>query len=120
VPGTNGGRTVDNLRVPQGATCTLNGTYVKGTIKVERAATLRAHGVRVIGNVQAENSRNVVVNEGPGSEGTSRPFRTTAAFGSVTTGSMGTSNARRTSRPRGVAATTWAAQGRQVRGSVTT
>lgn len=62
--GTIGGRTVDNLRVPQGATCTLNGTFVKGTIKVERAATLRAHRVRVIGNVQAENSRNVVVNEG--------------------------------------------------------
>jgi hypothetical protein len=37
VPGTIGGRTVDNLKVPQGATCTLNGTYVKGTIKVERA-----------------------------------------------------------------------------------
>src|SRR5919106_4692690 len=62
--GSIGGRTVDNLKVPQGATCTLNGTFVKGTIKVERAATLRAHGVRVIGNVQAENSRNVVVNEG--------------------------------------------------------
>ena len=32
--GMIGARTVDNLRVPQGATCTLNGTYVKGTIKV--------------------------------------------------------------------------------------
>jgi hypothetical protein len=36
--GSIGARTVDNLRVPQGATCTLNGTFVKGTIKVERAA----------------------------------------------------------------------------------
>ena len=61
--GSIGARTVDNLRVPQGATCTLNGTFVKGTIKVERAATLWAHGVRVIGNVQAENSRNVLVNQ---------------------------------------------------------
>jgi hypothetical protein len=28
--GSIGAKTVDNLRVPQGATCTLNGTYVKG------------------------------------------------------------------------------------------
>ena len=62
--GTIGAATVDNLRVPQGATCTLNGTRVKGTVKVERDATLRAFGVRVIGNVQAENARNVVVREG--------------------------------------------------------
>ena len=62
--GTIGGATVDNLRVPQGATCTLNGTYVKGTVKVERGATLKAFGIRVIGNVQAENARNVVVREG--------------------------------------------------------
>ncbi|MGH2683635.1 MAG: hypothetical protein ACRDIX_10420 [Actinomycetota bacterium] len=59
--GTIGARTVDNLRVPQRATCTLNGTIVKGTIKVGRAATLKAYGVRVVGNVQAENARNVVV-----------------------------------------------------------
>ncbi|MGH2589599.1 MAG: hypothetical protein ACRDGW_02240 [Actinomycetota bacterium] len=56
-----GAVTVDNLRVPQGAECTLNGTFVEGTIKVERDATLRASGVRVIGNVQAENARRVVV-----------------------------------------------------------
>src|SRR5688572_11738750 len=59
--GTIGARTEDNLRVPQGATCTLNGTRVKGTVKVERAATLWASGIRVVGNVQAENARNVVV-----------------------------------------------------------
>lgn len=29
--GTVGAATVDNLRVPQRASCTLNGTYVKGT-----------------------------------------------------------------------------------------
>jgi hypothetical protein len=62
--GTIGAATVDNLRVPQGATCTLNRTYVKGTVKVERGATLKAFGIRVIGNVQAENARNVVVREG--------------------------------------------------------
>ena len=38
--GTIGAVTVDNLRVPQGATCTLNGTHVKGTVKVQRGATL--------------------------------------------------------------------------------
>jgi hypothetical protein len=62
--GTIGARTVDNLRVPQGATCTLNGTFVKGTIKVQRAATLIATNVRVIGNVQGENAENVVVKGG--------------------------------------------------------
>jgi len=62
--GSIGARTVDNLRVPQGATCTLNGTYVKGTIKVQRAATLKAYDIRVVGNIQAENARNVVVRAG--------------------------------------------------------
>lgn len=61
---TLGAITVDNLRVPDGATCTLNGTKVKGTIKVETGAILRAFGVRVIGNVQGENSRRVAVKEG--------------------------------------------------------
>ena len=59
--GTLGAITVDNLRVPQGAACTLNGTRVQGTIKVERDATLTANGVRVIGNVQGENAANVRV-----------------------------------------------------------
>jgi hypothetical protein len=62
--GTIGGRTVDNLKVPAGATCILEGTTVKGTIKVARGATLRAYDVRVVGNVQAENSRRVVVRRG--------------------------------------------------------
>jgi len=57
--GTLGAITVDNLRVPQGATCTLNGTRVKGTVKVERAATLKATGIRVVGNVQAEGAASV-------------------------------------------------------------
>jgi hypothetical protein len=62
--GTIGAVTVDNLRVPQDATCTLNDTRVEGTIKVERDATLKASGIRVIGNVQAENARKVVVRNG--------------------------------------------------------
>ena len=62
--GSLGGITVDNLRVPDGATCTLNGTTVKGTIKVESNATLVADSVRVVGNVQAENAKKVIVRAG--------------------------------------------------------
>jgi hypothetical protein len=40
--GTIGSTTVDNLRVPDGATCVLIGTFVKGTVKVEGDATLKA------------------------------------------------------------------------------
>jgi hypothetical protein len=57
--GTMGARTVDNLRVPQGKSCTLNGTRIKGTLKVERGATLNASNIRVTGNVQAENHKYV-------------------------------------------------------------
>jgi hypothetical protein len=59
--GSLGAVTVDNLRVPDGATCSLDGTTVKGTAKVETAATLRAANVRVIGNVQGENAARVRV-----------------------------------------------------------
>jgi hypothetical protein len=62
--GTIGATTLDNVRVPQGASCTLNGTYVKGTVKVERTATLRASAARVIGNVQGENAWRVNVVNG--------------------------------------------------------
>jgi hypothetical protein len=44
--GSLGRVTVDNLRVPQRATCTLSGTYVKGAVKVECDATLPASGIR--------------------------------------------------------------------------
>jgi hypothetical protein len=54
--GAIGPATVDNLRVPEGASCELDGTIVQGTIKVETDATLRARAVRVVGNVQAENA----------------------------------------------------------------
>ena len=62
--GTIGAVTVDNLRVPSGATCTLNGTKVEGTIQVENSAKLYANGVRVIGNIQSEGFQAVVVREG--------------------------------------------------------
>jgi hypothetical protein len=57
--GTLGVATVDNLRVPQNATCTLNGTRVLGTVTVEANATLFASNVHVIGNVQAQNAARV-------------------------------------------------------------
>ena len=62
--GSLGAITADDLRVPQGATCTLDRTYIKGTIKVKSNATLRAHRVRVIGNIQAENAAQVEVLSG--------------------------------------------------------
>ncbi|MBA3517244.1 MAG: hypothetical protein H0T75_06305 [Rhizobiales bacterium] len=62
--GTIGATTLDNVRVPQNATCVLNRTRVKGTITVQSNARLFASGVVVIGNVQGENARNVVVDDG--------------------------------------------------------
>lgn len=59
--GTIGQRIVDNVRVPPGRTCTLNGTNVQGTVKVERNASLKALGVRVVGNIQAEGAADVTV-----------------------------------------------------------
>lgn len=57
--GTIGSVTVDNVRVPQGAACTLDGARIQGTVKAERDATLPASGVRVDGNVQGEGARRV-------------------------------------------------------------
>ena len=62
--GTIRATTVDNLRVPDYASCVLLGTRVKGTVKVELQASLRAEDVVVIGNVQAENAKNVRVLDG--------------------------------------------------------
>jgi hypothetical protein len=59
-----GAVTVDNLLVPQNARCVLNGTRVKGTIKVSRAAILDAFNVVVIGNVQGEGAARVNVLRG--------------------------------------------------------
>jgi hypothetical protein len=59
--GSLGAVTVDNLRVPQGATCRLNGTRIKGTLQVQRGATLKASRIRVVGNIQAEGAANVNV-----------------------------------------------------------
>jgi DUF4097 and DUF4098 domain-containing protein YvlB len=57
--GTLGAITVDNLRVPAGASCTLIRTTVKGTVKVERNARLATSVARIVGNVQAEGHAHV-------------------------------------------------------------
>ncbi|ADB33460.1 hypothetical protein Kfla_4429 [Kribbella flavida DSM 17836] len=57
--GTLGAVTVDNVRVPVGASCTLNRTTVKGTVKVESNARLSTSSARVNGNVQAEGHAHV-------------------------------------------------------------
>lgn len=59
--GNLGAITVDNVKVPQGKTCILNGTKVKGNIVVNTNATLRAKAVRVNGNIQAEGASYVEV-----------------------------------------------------------
>jgi hypothetical protein len=59
--GTIGQETVDNLRVPENATCALKRTRVEGTVKVERGARLKARGIRVKGNIQAEGAAAVNV-----------------------------------------------------------
>ena len=62
--GSIGPTTVDNLLVPSGATCTLDGTKVEGTVKVESDAKLYAEGIRVIGNVQSEGFKVVSLTSG--------------------------------------------------------
>jgi hypothetical protein len=61
---TYGPITVDNLVVPDGKTCTLNGTHIEGNIFVYTGATLSAGGVHVDGNIQAEGASAVYVNPG--------------------------------------------------------
>jgi hypothetical protein len=62
--GTVGDITVDNLVVPDGRTCTLNGTRVKGNLFVYNKAILSASAVDVDGNIQAEGAKAVYVNPG--------------------------------------------------------
>lgn len=59
-----GAATHDNVKVPEGATCTMEGTTVKGNIVVETNATLRASDVHVNGNIQGEGARSVNVMRG--------------------------------------------------------
>ncbi len=62
--GPIGAKPVDHVRVPEGATCRLDGTRVDGNISVGHGATLVARGVTVDGDVEAEGARSVEVSHG--------------------------------------------------------
>jgi hypothetical protein len=53
----------ENVIVPRGATCRLNGTRIDGNVFVRDDATLVARGVKVGGNIQAEDHERVVVRD---------------------------------------------------------
>src|SRR5688572_22485152 len=59
--GRIGATTVDNVRVPSGRSCTLEGTRVKGTVYVSNGATLRVVSARIVGNIQSEGHAYVKV-----------------------------------------------------------
>lgn len=59
--GTLGSITVDNLHVPRGAVCRLNGTRVRGDITVARNAVLYAENVIVNDDIEAEHARRVEI-----------------------------------------------------------
>jgi hypothetical protein len=60
--GSIGAQRFENLEVPAGASCTLNGTVVDGNIKIGSNATLHAIEVTVGGNIQADGAAAVTVN----------------------------------------------------------
>ena len=59
--GAIGAVALDNIFVPDGATCMLTGTRLNGNIVVGTAATLQATRVTVNGSIQAEGANRVVV-----------------------------------------------------------
>lgn len=59
--GTIGNTSVDNVIVPSGAFCRLNGTLVNGNVFVEQSASLEANGARIGGSIQSEGYRSVLV-----------------------------------------------------------
>jgi hypothetical protein len=73
--GTLNDITIDNLVVPEGSECILNGTHVEGDLLVEANASLIAYGVIVDHNLQGEKAAlieihpnsviggNIIINE---------------------------------------------------------
>ena len=59
--GAVGAVALDNVFVPDGASCTLDRTRLTGSVVVGRGATLRATSVSVNGNVQAEGATFVML-----------------------------------------------------------
>jgi hypothetical protein len=62
--GVLGAVTVDEVFVPNGATCTLNGTRVRGNAKVSFDGSLAANGARIDGSIQADDARAVTTTAG--------------------------------------------------------
>ncbi len=52
---------VGNVIVPDDAVCTLNGTYVQGSIVVKSRSALNATGVTVTGGLQGESPSTVII-----------------------------------------------------------
>lgn len=59
--GSIGAVTLDDVKVPAGASCTLTGTTLKGNVKVEKGATLHTSKARVNGNIQSQGHKYVNV-----------------------------------------------------------
>jgi hypothetical protein len=59
--GTIGAVYLDNIFVPDGRSCVLDGTRAKGNIVVGTGATLTARSVSINGNLQAEGAQSVRV-----------------------------------------------------------
>ena len=59
--GAIGAESVDNLRVPEGATCMLDGHARQGHRQGRARRHLQANAIEVIGNVQGEGAADVVV-----------------------------------------------------------
>jgi cytoskeletal protein CcmA (bactofilin family) len=54
----------DDVLVPDGATCILEGTRVKGNVNVEAGGALRTRNARIGGNIQADEAAWIVVGNG--------------------------------------------------------
>lgn len=52
---------VEHVRVPEGATCKLTGTWIKGNVRVGRGATLHANEIWVDGSVYARDAKLVAI-----------------------------------------------------------
>lgn len=59
--GAVGAIRLDNIFVPDGQTCTLEGTRTKGNVVVGTGATLIARSIKVNGNVHAEGALRVAI-----------------------------------------------------------
>lgn len=62
--GSLGAIHVDNLIVPQNASCTLNGTVVNGNVTIRTNATLNAYDLQVNNDVKADGATSVSIHAG--------------------------------------------------------